>query len=116
FNIKGDAKFDDLRAESGSAIYNAAGAQFRFKSGATALFTDCSAFDGIGGALYNLGLFTFSARAVFVNTNAPSVYVGSTGRTVLRETCPMAPAKTPQIRRFSFTLEANSTFPARFVR
>ncbi|CAM9624366.1 unnamed protein product, partial [Laminaria digitata] len=84
-NIKGDATFDDLRAESGGAIYNAAGAQFRFKNGTSALFTDCSAFDGIGGALYNLGLFKFSGQAVFVNTDAPSIYVGSTGRTVLSE-------------------------------
>lgn len=52
-NIKGDAMFDDLRAEAGGAIYNGEGAEFRFKKGATAVFIDCLSFDGTGGSVYN---------------------------------------------------------------
>ena len=83
-NIKGNAKFD-LRAESGGAIFNTLGAQFYFRDKATALFIDCSAADGIAGALLNNGYFKFSGPALFVNTDSPSIYVSSTGETVLSE-------------------------------
>ena len=84
-NIKGTAKFESLRAESGGAIFNALGAQFFFRDKATALFIDCSAADFIAGALFNNGYFEFSGPALFVNTDAPSIYVSSTGETVLSE-------------------------------
>ena len=84
-NIKGDAIFDDLRAEGGGAIFNAVGAQFRFRNKATALFKDCYAHDDYGGALYNEGYFKFAGAALFVNTDAPSIYVSSNGETVLSE-------------------------------
>ncbi|CAN0174899.1 unnamed protein product, partial [Laminaria digitata] len=84
-NIKGDSVFDDLNAEAGGAIFNAVGAQMNFRNGATALFTDCFAFDGIAGALYNQGSFKFSGPALFVNTDSPSIFVSSTGRTVFSE-------------------------------
>ena len=84
-NIKGNSVFDDLRAESGGAIFNAVGGQINFRNGATALFTDCLAFDGIAGALYNQGSFKFSGPALFVNTDSPSVWVSSLGKTVFSE-------------------------------
>ena len=84
-NIKGNSVFDDLRAEAGGAIFNAVGGQMNFRNGATALFTDCFAFDGIAGALFNQGSFKFSGPALFVNTDAPSIFVSSGGKTVLSE-------------------------------
>ena len=84
-NIKGDAVFSDLWAENGGAIYNAISAQFNFRNKATALFKDCLTFDGVGGALYNQGYLKFSGPALFVNTDAPSIYVSSEGVTVLSE-------------------------------
>ena len=82
-NIKGDSKFESLRAESGGAIFNTVGAQFNFRNKATAVFIDCLAFDGIAGALYNNGYFKFSGPALFVNSDAPVIFVSSTGETVL---------------------------------
>ena len=84
-NVKGNAKFGYLRANDGGAIYNAAGAEFNFRNKATALFIDCTATDGVGGALLNRGYFKFSGPALFVNTDAPSIQVSSTGVTVLSE-------------------------------
>ncbi|CAM9289602.1 unnamed protein product, partial [Laminaria digitata] len=84
-NLKGDATFDDLRAEGGGAIFNAVGAQFRFRNKATALFNDCLAFDYLGGALFNEGYFKFSGAALFVNSDAPSIYVSPDGVTMLSE-------------------------------
>ena len=84
-NLKGDAVFDNLRAEGGGAIFNAVGAQFRFRSKATALFKDCYAHDYHGGALFNEGYFKFSGEALFVNADAPAIYVSSDGETVLSE-------------------------------
>lgn len=52
-NIKGNALFETLGAEAGGAIYNAEGAEFRFKNGATAVFVDCIAHEDIGGSVYN---------------------------------------------------------------
>lgn len=54
-NIMGDATFDELRAEGGGAIYNAVGAQFKFRNNATALFVGCRAHDDYSGALFNEG-------------------------------------------------------------
>lgn len=82
-NIKGNAKFQRLRAEAGGAIFNAASAQFRFRSGATAVFVECLSFDGTGGALYNQGYFKFSGPALFLDSRAPSVFMSSKSVTVL---------------------------------
>ncbi|CAN0014154.1 unnamed protein product [Scytosiphon promiscuus] len=78
-NIKGNAMFEDLRAEQGGAIFNGEGAEFRFKNGATAVFNDCLSFDGVGGSVYNSGYLKFSGPALFLNSNAPTLYVSSTG-------------------------------------
>ena len=56
-NIRGDAVFSDLWAEEGGAIYNGVSDQFNFRNKATAVFKDCLAFDGVGGALYNRRYF-----------------------------------------------------------
>ena len=82
-NIEGNLIFDDLRAEASGAIFNAAGAEFSFRNGATTLFTDCLAFDGIGGGLYNQEDFKFSGPALFVNTDSPFIYVSTDGETEL---------------------------------
>ncbi|CAM9958961.1 unnamed protein product, partial [Laminaria digitata] len=69
-NIKGDAFFDSLHARNGGAIYNAAGAQFRFQNQATAVFIHCYAQDDyVGGALYNEGYLAFSGPALFYITS-----------------------------------------------
>lgn len=82
-NIKGDAKFENLAARSGGAIYNAAGSQFRFKNEAKADFLDCTMVDGTAGALHNAGFLRFSGPALFVDTETPAIFIGSEGRTVL---------------------------------
>ena len=84
-NIKGNAKFESIRARNGGALYNAAGAEFRFKKQATAVFIDCTSHDGIGGGLYNQGYFKFSGPALFVELDAPTIYVSPSGETVLSE-------------------------------
>ncbi|CAM9807534.1 unnamed protein product [Pylaiella littoralis] len=84
-NIKGDAVFDDLRAEAGGAIFNAEGAEFRFKRGATATFNECLSFDGIGGAVFNAGYFKLSGPATVTASRAPTFVVSSTGYTRLSE-------------------------------
>ncbi|CAM9799020.1 unnamed protein product [Pylaiella littoralis] len=84
-NIKGNAEFKDLRAEAGGAIFNAKGAEFRFKSGATAIFNECFAHDEIAGAVYNLGYFKFSGPALALNSDSPAYYIGSTGYMRLSE-------------------------------
>lgn len=82
-NIKGDAKFENLTARSGGAIYNADGAQFRFKNGANADFLDCTMVDGTAGVLHNAGFLKFSGRALFVDTETPAIFIDSEGKTVL---------------------------------
>ena len=82
-NIKGDSRFENLRAEAGGAIFNTLGAQFNFRNNAAAVFIDCTASDGIAGALFNNGYFKFSGPALFVNSDAPVIYVSPTGETVL---------------------------------
>lgn len=77
--------FENLRAEAGGAIYNGAGAEFRFKKGATADFIDCLSFDGIGGAVRNDGYFKLSGPALVVECRAPTFVVGSSGYTRLSE-------------------------------
>ena len=84
-NIKGNAKFESIRARDGGALYNTVGAQFNFRDHATALFIDCTSHDGIGGALYNRGFFKFSGPALFIEQDAPTIYVSPTGETVLSE-------------------------------
>ncbi|CAN0389401.1 unnamed protein product [Ectocarpus fasciculatus] len=84
-NIKGNAVFQNLRAEAGGAIFNGAGAEFRFKKGATADFIDCLSFDGIGGAVFNSGYFKLSGPAQVVDCRAPTFVVGSSGYTRLSE-------------------------------
>ena len=84
-NIKGNAKFESIRARNGGALFNEAGAQFRFKNQATALFIDCTSHDGIGGALYNEGYFKFSGPSLFIEQDAPTIFVSTTGETVLSE-------------------------------
>lgn len=84
-DLKGNAKFESLRARDGGALYNAADAQFRFTDQATALFIDCTLRDGVGGALYNAGNFKFSGPAIFIEQETPTIYVSSTGVTVLSE-------------------------------
>lgn len=83
-NIKGDAVFNDLRAEAGGAIFNAEGAEFRFKK-ATATFIDCLSFDGTGGAVFNAGYFKLSGPASVEESTAPTFVVSSTGYTRLSE-------------------------------
>lgn len=83
-NIKGDAKFESLAARAGGGIYNAENAQFRFKNSAKALFIDCTANDSTGSAIFNEGYLKFSGPALFVeSSSAPTIYVGSEGKTVL---------------------------------
>lgn len=113
-NIKGDATFDDLQVESGGAIYNAAGGQFKFKNGATILFTDCSVFNGIAAALYNQGLFKLFGQAVFVNTEAPSIYVGSTGNAVLSENSSFGASDDTSNPAILVFREAGSSSPTLF--
>ncbi|CBJ48842.1 hypothetical protein Esi_0049_0076 [Ectocarpus siliculosus] len=84
-NIKGNAVFQNLRAEAGGAIFNGSGAEFRFKKGATADFIDCLSFDGIGGAVFNAGYFKLSGPAEVVECRAPTFVVGSSGYTRLSE-------------------------------
>lgn len=84
-NIKGDALFERLTAEFGGAIFNAEGAEFRFKRGATAVFVDCRAQDGIGGAVYNAGYLKFSGPSLVLNSRAPTFVVTGTGYTRLSE-------------------------------
>eukprot|EP00752_Nemacystus_decipiens_P009932 g8859.t1 len=82
-NIRGDATFEDLTAESGGAIYNTEGAEFRFKAGASVIFNDCVGSDGNGGAVFNLGYLKFSGPALILNCRASPFVVGSTGETRL---------------------------------
>ena len=82
-NVKGDAKFENLAARSGGAIYNAVGAQFRFKNGANADFLHCTMVDGTAGALHNEGYLKFSGPAIFVDTETPAIFISSDGNTVL---------------------------------
>ncbi|CAN0546314.1 unnamed protein product, partial [Laminaria digitata] len=84
-DIKANAKFESIVARDGAALYNAAGAEFRFTNQATALFIDCTSDDGQGSALYNWGNFEFSGPALFVDVVDPVIYVSSTGVTVLSE-------------------------------
>lgn len=84
-NVKGDAKFENLNARSGGAIFNSVGAQFRFKKSAKAIFIDCTANDGTAGALDNRGFFMFSGPALFVDTYTPAIYISSDGNTILSE-------------------------------
>ena len=82
-NIKGNARFESMRARNGGALYNAAGANFEFRNKATSVFIDCTSHDGIGGALYNAGDFKFSGPALFTELDAPTIYVSPTGNTVI---------------------------------
>lgn len=82
-NIKGDSRFESLYSTTGGAIYNAANAQFRFRSRATATFIDCTANDGTAGALYNRGYFKFSGPASFSSSTRPNIINSFDGRIVL---------------------------------
>lgn len=84
-SISGSTKFESIRGRDGGAIYNAAGAEFEFKSQATAVFIDCLSSDGEGGSLYNKGYLKFSGQAVFLEIDAPAIYISSTGETVLSD-------------------------------
>lgn len=81
--INGDSDFTNLFAESAGAIYNGEGSVFRFKNGATAVFNNVRASDGISGGIVNNGVFKFSGPALFLKASsdyrASSIYVGSTG-------------------------------------
>lgn len=81
--IHGDTTFEAVSAWNGGAIFNEAGADFRFESQAKAVFVDCSTRDGFGSALYNKGYFEFSGPALFYDTESPAVVAASGGKTVL---------------------------------
>lgn len=86
--VKGKSKFESLFAESAGAIFNAEGASFKFKEGATAIFTECRSFDGIGGAILNEGVFEFSGAALFLDGRSDrggAIVVQDTGEMVLSE-------------------------------
>lgn len=83
--IKGSTKFESVKGSQGGAIYNAAGSEFEFTNQATAVFIDCVANDGTGGSLYNKGYLKFSGQAVFLEIDAPAIYISSTGETVLSD-------------------------------
>jgi len=88
-NIRGDSRFFELYAESAGAIYNGEGAVFKFKDDATALFYRCKAFDGVGGAIINNGLFKFSGPALFISGAADDrgiqISIGSSGKMKLKK-------------------------------
>ncbi|CAM9598842.1 unnamed protein product [Sphacelaria rigidula] len=87
--VKGDSIFENLSAETAGAIFNGESATFKFKDGATAVFNDCRAFDGIAGSIFNAGEFKFSGAALFFNGNSPdrggAIVVGETGEMILAE-------------------------------
>ena len=72
-NIKADAVFSELSAETGGAIFNGENAVFRFKKNAKAFFSACSASHDEPTALNNQGYFKFSGAAEFVDMDAPSI-------------------------------------------
>eukprot|EP00903_Cladosiphon_okamuranus_P014154 g13153.t1 len=82
-NIKGSARFEDLRASSGGAIYNGENAIFNFRKGATALFRDVSNRDADGSAVFNVGFFKFSGPALFVNAEPPAIVAAAGSETIL---------------------------------
>lgn len=82
-NTKQGAVFNRLRATAGGAVYNAAGAQFRFRSFSRALFLECDLLDDLGSALYNRGFFEFDGPALYVENGAPAIYVEEGGETDL---------------------------------
>ena len=80
-NTKGGAVFTSLKGGVGGAIYNAVDAQFKFRSFSRALFLNCDSRDDFGSALYNRGSFEFAGPVVFLDNDAPSIYVGADGET-----------------------------------
>lgn len=66
-NIKGNSRFEDLRALSGGAIFNGENAIFNFRKGSTALFRDMKEEDGGGTSITNLGFLKFSGPALFMD-------------------------------------------------
>lgn len=82
-NIRGNARFEDLRASSGGAIYNGENASFNFRQGATALFRDVSNRDAEGSALFNRGFFRFAGPALFVDAAAPAIVATDGSETIL---------------------------------
>lgn len=84
-DIEGTARFQELRASEGGAIYNGENAVFNIGSGAQALFRDLGNDDAQGSALYNLGYFAFSGAALFVDAAAPVIVALDGSETILSE-------------------------------
>ena len=82
-NIKGNSRFEDLRAAEGGAIYNGQDASFIFRKGATALFRDVSNRDSEGSALFNRGYFKFSGPALFVDAAPPAIVTVGDSETII---------------------------------
>lgn len=86
-NVKGSSKFERNWAETAGAIYNDEGAFFRFKKGATAVFSECASFDGLASSIFNAGYFEFSGAALFLESKSESrggaMAVSPTGETIL---------------------------------
>eukprot|EP00903_Cladosiphon_okamuranus_P009302 g8874.t1 len=84
-DIQGTARFQELSASEGGAIYNGENAVFNFGSGASALFMAVSNRDARGSALYNLGYFAFSGPAFFVDMEAPVIVAQDGSETIISE-------------------------------
>ncbi|CAM9653222.1 unnamed protein product [Pylaiella littoralis] len=82
-NIKGNSRFEDIRASSGVAIYNGENAKFTFRRGASVLFRDLSNRDSEGSALVNLGYFKLAGPALFVDAEAPVIVARDSSETII---------------------------------
>lgn len=84
-SIGGNARFEELTASHGGAIYNGDGAAFELSNGATALFRGVGNTDGQGSALFNRGFFQFSGPALFVDADSPAIVAFDGSETFLSE-------------------------------
>lgn len=64
--VNGDSKFSSMFAETAGAIYNAKDALFVFQKGASVVFNECKASDGIAGVIFNDGFMKFTGPALFL--------------------------------------------------
>ena len=81
--VSGNSKFTRMFAETAGAIYNAEGSLFVFQKGASVLFNECKASDGVAGMVFNDGYMKFTGPALFVEgrsyNQGGAIVIGDTG-------------------------------------
>ena len=68
--ISGDSKFSRMFAETAGGIYNGKDAKFIVRNGASVLFNECKASDGVAGAVFNRGYMKFTGPVLIVESRS----------------------------------------------